>query len=105
MRIIVEQIKTSVDVTDDEIFGIAKARIKKSRAFKFSGEQYIYKRSIDARHNDNIKFVSSVCFDVEPKNNLPSPEELLRHGIKYLANDDIVMSTVKEAPQYPPLVR
>ena len=54
MKIIIEQIKTNIDVTDNEIFEIAKARILKTRAFKISGDLYIYKRSIDARKKDDI---------------------------------------------------
>ncbi len=104
MRIIVEQIKTSVDATDNEIFEIAKARIKKSRAFMFSEDFYIYKRSIDARRNNDIKFVSSVCVNVEVKNKKPSSEELVKFGIKYLANDDVTIDAVKEKPDNPPLV-
>lgn len=104
MRIIVEQIKTSVDVTDNEIFEIAKARIKKSRAFMILGEMYIYKRSIDARHNDAIKFVSSVCADVEIKKNAPSDSELHKYGIKYLASDKIDFKYMGEKPTKPPLI-
>ena len=104
MRIIVEQIKTSVYVTDNEIFEIAKARIKKSRAFMILGEMYIYKRSIDARHNDAIKFVSSVCADVEIKKNAPSDSELHKYGIKYLASDKIDFKYMGEKPTKPPLI-
>ena len=60
MRILIEQIKTGIDAVDDDIFEIAKTRILKSRVFSNVSNMYIYKRSIDARHNDNIKFVSTV---------------------------------------------
>lgn len=104
MRIIVEQIKTSVDVADNEIFEIAKARIKKTRAFVLLNKMYIYKRSIDARHNDSIKFVSSVCAEVEVKKNLPTACELAKYGIKYLASSEINIELNSEKPQNPPLV-
>lgn len=104
MRIIIEQIKTSVDVTDNEIFEIAKARIIKTRAFMLLSKMYIYKRSIDARHNDAIKFVSSVCAEVEPRKKLPSADELAKYNIKYLVSDEINLDFKIEKPQNPPLV-
>lgn len=104
MKIIVEQIKTSVDVADNEIFEIAKARIKKARAFVLLDKMYIYKRSIDARHNDAIKFVSSVCAEVETIKKTPSSSELIEYGIKYLATDKIEFALNGDMPQYPPLV-
>lgn len=103
MKIIIEQIKTNIDVTDNEIFEIAKARILKTRAFKISGDLYIYKRSIDARKNDEIKFVSSVCVDVEAKRCIDDTM-LSKYGIKYLADDSIDISLKGEMPENPPLV-
>lgn len=104
MKIIVEQIKTNVDVTDNEIFEIAKARILKTRAFIISGKMYIYKRSIDARHKDDIKFVTSVCVDVESKKIKLNETDLTKFGIKYLANEDIEINTKVNIPKLPPLV-
>ena len=100
MKIIVEQIKTSVEAEDNEIFEIAKARINKTRAFKIF-ELHIYKRSIDARKNDNIKFVSSVCAKVEPKAKIPSADYLAKQGIKIFEEeqiDFIASSTVENSP-------
>ena len=52
MKIIIEQIKTSITAQDNDIFEIAKARINKTRAFALLGDMYIYKRSIDARNKE-----------------------------------------------------
>lgn len=103
MKIIIEQIKTNVDVTDNEIFEIAKARLSKTRAFVFSGKMYVYKRSIDARHKDDIKFVTSVCAEVDAKKNIDE-DLLLKLGIKFLANDNIEIKLKGEAPSEPPLI-
>ena len=104
MRIIVEQIKTPINAEDSEIFDIAKARIKKTRAFTIFGDAYIYKRSIDARHNDAIKFVSSVCVEVKSNGKKLDEKELTKYGIKYLASDEVVIEQVKNIPENPPLV-
>lgn len=102
MKIIIEQIKTSIDVEDNEIFEIAKARIKKARAFNIF-ELYIYKRSIDARHNDDIKFVTSVCAEVEIAGKQPSKEYLQKLGIKYFIEESIDF-VAESTPKNPPLV-
>ena len=104
MRIIVEQIKTPIDVGDNEIFEIAKARIKKTRAFTILGSFFIYKRSIDARHNDDIKFVSSVCVDVEATGKKLSQEELTKYSFKYFLDDNIAIEEVSCKPDNPPVV-
>lgn len=85
MKILVEQIITPVKSTDKEIFDIARARIIKSRALSISGEMYVYKRSIDARHKENIKFVTSVCVDVEAKKEF----DLAKLNFKKLPDDSI----------------
>ena len=103
MKIIIEQIKTNIDVTDNEIFEIAKARLSKTRAFVFSGKMYIYKRSIDARHKDDIKFVSSVCAEVEAKKSI-NEDVLSKFDIKYLANDNIEIKLKSQMPTESPLV-
>lgn len=104
MKIVIEQIKTSIYAEDNEIFEIAKARIEKTRAFAILGAMYIYKRSIDARHNDDIKFVSSVCAEVNVKKNMPSAEYLAKQGIKVLNEETVEFKLVGQKPQEPPIV-
>ena len=68
MRVIVEQIAASISTTENELFELAKARLKKSRAFANFKDFHIYKRSIDARKKDSIKIVYSVSAEVEKTN-------------------------------------
>ena len=65
MKVLLEQIITPLTASDEEMFDIARARIKKTRALVLSGEMYIYKRSVDARHKESIKLVTTVCAEVE----------------------------------------
>ncbi len=102
MKIIIEQIKTSIEVEDNEIFEIAKARIQKTRAFKILN-MHIHKRSIDARHNDAIKFVTSICAEVEATRSLPSEEVFKKQGIKLFTEENISFEAISK-PQNPPLV-
>ena len=60
MRVIVEQIAASIFTTENELFELAKARLKKIRAFANFKDFHIYKRSIDARKKENIKIGSLV---------------------------------------------
>ena len=65
MRVIVEQIKAQIGATDEEIFDLAKARLKKARAFSNFKSFYIYKKSIDARKKNDIKLVYSVALEAD----------------------------------------
>ncbi len=105
MKILVEQIKTSIDSTDEDIFDIARARIHKTRAFSLvNRDMYIHKRSIDARDKTDIKFVSSVCADVEIKKNSLSQEFLKKNFIKILPDENLDISLNGNMPSAPPLV-
>ena len=104
MKILVEQIKTLINSTDDDIFDIAKARIIKTRAFSHIGTMHLYKRSIDARKKNEIKFVSSVCAEVEFSKGEPSDEYLSKYGIKRMSDCEISFVLKGEAPVVPPLV-
>ncbi len=102
MRILVEQIKTSVNDIDEDIFEIAKARIIKTRAFSRISNVFLYKRSIDARNQNDIKFVSTVCAEVEGTR--ASEDKLARYGIKLLADEKISFEYSGKALSAPPLV-
>ena len=104
MKIIVEQIKTPINAQDNDIFEIAKARIKKARAFVILNDIYIYKRSIDARHKEEIKFVSSVCAEVEVNSKKLNLENLAKMGIKVLAEENTEFNYTGNKPSAPPIV-
>ena len=87
-KIIVNNIKNPFDVKDEEFISEAKTRVRRagmnSRDFTFK----IFKRSIDARHRDNILCVCSVL--AETSSNISIPEERFsKYGISIGANDDI----------------
>lgn len=103
MRVIVEQIKVSTATTDNELFDIAKARLKKTRAFSNFKDFYIYKRSIDARKKENIKLVYSVACDAEISSKIN--EELLKsQGIKLQPLLELEFALKGKKPLKRPLV-
>ena len=83
MKILIEQIIASAVASDEEVFDVARARIKKTRALSSFGDMYIYKRSVDARHKDSIKLVYSVCAEVESVRGKENAD-LTKFGIKRL---------------------
>ncbi len=104
MKILVEQIKTSLNSADEDIYNLARVRIQKTRAFSLIGEMYIHKRSIDARQRDDIKFVSTVCAEVEFGSKGVDEEFLKRHSIKLLKEVELDISLKGNMPVNPPLV-
>ncbi len=103
MKVLLEQIITPVTSTDEEMFDIARARIKKTRALTLSGDMYVYKRSVDARHKDSIKLVNTVCADVTVLNG-KSNDDLSKFNIKILSNEQIEFEYHGEKPVNPPIV-
>ena len=103
MKILIEQIITPSTALDEEMFDIARARIKKTRALSLSGEMYIYKRSVDARHKDAIKLVSTVCAEVEYLNN-KKQTDFSKYGIKVFNEEKIDFVCSGEMPKNPPVV-
>ena len=103
MRILVEQIKASLDAADSDVFEIAKARILSTRAFSRVEKMYIHKRSIDARKRDDIKVVCTVCAEVESKRNKGSLEYLEKKGIKVYSEEELEIC-LGNKPEHPPVV-
>ena len=103
MKVIVEQIKVAAHITEKEVFELARARLKKTRAFSFSNDFFVYKRSIDARKKSDIKFVYSVCANVEAKKQI-SAEKLSEYGIKILNEEEIVLDCIDKQRKKPLIV-
>ena len=62
MAIIVSQIETPLKANKDEIISVAMRKIGLTKADIVSAE--IHKTSLDARKQNNIKFVNSVYFEL-----------------------------------------
>ena len=103
MKLLIEQIKVSLDATDEDIFDIAKVRISNTRTFSLAGNMHIYKRSVDARKRDDIKIVCTVCAEAEPKRGRLDKDYLASKGIKLFTEDDFEIKS-GSVPSVPPLV-
>lgn len=103
MRVIIEQIKTPIDISKNELFDMARARLKKTRAFSRYDRFYVYKESIDARNKENIKLVYSIYADVEPIKDIKE-EALAKHQIKILSDTTIDLTLKGEKPTKRPLI-
>ena len=103
MKILIEQIITPSTALDEEMLDIARARIKKTRALSLSGEMYIYKRSVDARHKDAIKLVTTVCAEVEYLSG-KKQIDYAKYGIKIFSEEKIDFVCSGNPPKTPPVV-
>ncbi len=103
MRVIVEQIKAQIGTTQEEIFELAKARLKKARAFSNFKSFYIYKKSIDARKKSDIKLVYSVACEVDVASKI-SEEKLLQSGIKLSPELTLEFKLQGQKESKPPVV-
>ncbi len=103
MKILVEQIKVSINSADEEIFELAKARIRKTRAFSYVYSCRIHKRSIDARKKDEIKFVCTVCVEAECLHKGNIDEVLRNYNMKAVREEEISFKALKK-PEKSPLV-
>ena len=103
MRLLIEQIKVSLDATDEDIFDIAKVRINNTRTFSLIGNMHIYKRSVDARKKDDIKIVCTVCAEAETKKGRIDRDHLASKGFKIFTEDNFEIKG-GAAPDVPPLV-
>lgn len=67
-NLVVNNIKLSTDASFQEAFSVAEARLKKA-SIKIKNPVYsVYRRSIDARKKDDIKFVYSILVRAEVEN-------------------------------------
>ena len=79
-RYIVQNIKLPVEASKDVVFAYAKRRLLSFFGSHDIIRTEIFKRSVDARRKGDIKFVWSVCVDVESKREY-SAEKLAKEGI------------------------
>ncbi|MBQ7959281.1 MAG: hypothetical protein IJ330_06210, partial [Oscillospiraceae bacterium] len=87
MPIIVSEIKTPLSTGKEEIISLAvkKAGLKSSEVISSA----INKTSLDARHNDDIKLVSSVCLTLSSEKLEQKVSE--KNGVKYYEEKEPVI--------------
>lgn len=102
-RLVVNNIKRPFDADEREFIEEAKLRVKRaglnSRDFSFK----LHKRSIDARHRDNIMSVCSVLAETEANIRF-SDERFGKYGISEAASDEIVFPKGEKRLSGRPLV-
>ena len=102
--IVIESIAVPLDAKEQEIFAIAKQRLKKIglQAGQFSLS--LFRRSIDARDRANVQFVYSVLA-TNASGVYPCNEKLLqKHKIRILHAEQVVPEYGSEPLEAPPLV-
>lgn len=88
VSVLVENIKLPVSSTEQDAIDAAIKRISASKLFGKAADAHLYKRSVDARRKDDIKFVCSVIVTAEAKN-IPDASSLAAQGIK-IKRDEVI---------------
>ncbi len=99
--VIVNNVKLSINASPKEAFSVAVRALSKL-GIKTSAEScFVYRRSVDARKKNDIRFVYSIAAAAEK---LPSDEVLASAGITKLSNDDIAVDIGSLPLSAPPVV-
>ncbi len=79
--IVINNIRLPVSADDGDIIDAAAARLSRLNVSFDKKSLHIHKRSVDARHKDDIAFVASVCGEISDfPEMLPDDVRLIEHG-------------------------
>ena len=96
--IVFNNIKLPIDASVQEAFSVALRKLRKISA-EPNGEPFVFRRSIDARHKDDIKFVYSIAVRVNSSNVTERDLSLVDSVIIEQAKPEIIFGTAElEAP-------
>lgn len=87
-KYIVQNIKLSIDSSEEEVFSEAKKKLSKHFSKKNIKSLEIYKTSVDARKKDHICFVYSVIAEISERANAKA---LALDGITAMTDDEMVI--------------
>ncbi len=100
---IIQNIKLSFEISEDEAFAVAKHRLLKFFSKKSIGTMRIYKTSVDARKKDNICFVYSVAARVDSSARVDE-KFLAKEGIVLLVEEPLTLHVGEEELSSRPIV-
>ena len=101
-KYILEGIKADIDLSESEIIESAKKKLRTQGVDSRDYDITLYKKSIDARKRDSIKFVCS--FTLTPRGNkvIRPRGDVLK--LREVDADDFCIGAIKDKPTLPPLV-
>ncbi len=101
--VIVENISVPVSADESEICDIALKRVRSSRLFGSVASSHIYKKSVDARRKDDIRFVCSVIIEAEAVKEV-SEITLKKYDIKLKPDCSVKLTPGSEIMERRPVV-
>ena len=101
-KYILDGVKVDIDLTDGEILEVARKKLRASGVDGGSYDISLYKKSIDARRRDEIKFVCS--FTLTPKNNKAIRLRGDSLKLRELDAEAFLVGKINPVPNLPPLV-
>ncbi len=101
---VIESITVPLDASEQEILAKATARLKRVDRRGGQNDLALFKRSVDARDRENIRFVYSVLATSKDGKYTFDPSKLAREKIRLLQSQDIIPEIGIEPLKSPPLV-
>ncbi len=83
-------IRASVDASDAEILKKAKEKMKRAGISTSTLHFRLFKKSVDARRKDDVRFECTVLIESRPGENSPSAEQMRRLGARSLEREEIL---------------
>ncbi len=103
-KILIGGIRTSPDADDEMIFKKAKEKMKRAGIQTSTLHFRLYKKSVDARHRDDIRFESTVLAESTDPAFCVSPDRLKRADARLLQEAEWELPKGTEALLAPPMV-
>ncbi len=101
---VIESITVPLDADKQEIFAKAAQRLKRLGLSPKDYRLSLFKRSVDARERENVRFVYSVLATREDGIYPVKPERLARERVRMLGSESVLPKLGKQTTTAPPLV-
>ncbi len=101
-KYILEGVKADIDLVESEILEIAKKKLRSHGIDDKAFDICLYKKSIDARRRDEIKFVCSFTLTPKGERRIYSRADSLK--IREVEHENFSVGKIKPCPNMPPLV-
>ena len=97
-------IRVGVDATEQEILKRAKDKMKRAGLSASTLHFRLYKKSVDARRRDDVRFECTVLAEVAEGERLPSDDALQKIGARRFLDEPLDLQTGNTPLGAPPLV-
>ncbi len=101
-KYILDGVKADIDLSDGEILELARKKLRSCGVDRGSYDITLYKKSVDARRQNDIKLVCSFTLTPKADKKISPRSDSLK--LREVESGDLEVGAVKPAPTLPPLV-